>query len=68
MNPLQVFIVDELGTPVRSGLEIERAPGDYRALVGESRKVDVRFGMKFRHSCPGAEIDREYQHGGADRH
>src|SRR6266542_895845 len=50
MDPLQVFVVDELGTSVRSRLEIERAPRNHRRFMGKTGEVHVGFGMELRHS------------------
>ena len=49
MNVAKIVIVNELPRTVRTRLEIESAPGDQRSGVRKPGKVEIRFGVKFRH-------------------
>jgi len=51
MDVSQILIVNQLGQPVRSGAEVERAPRDEGRLVGHGGQIKVRLGMKLRHRC-----------------
>ena len=59
MNVAKIVIVNELPRAVRTRLEIESAPGDQCSGVGKAGKVEIRFGVKFRH---GPSCGKEKEH------
>jgi hypothetical protein len=46
---VEIAVVHELPLAAAAGLEVEGAPRDQGRLVRESRELEIRFGVKFRH-------------------
>jgi hypothetical protein len=50
MHVPQVAVIDELPRLATPGLEVKRAPGDQRGLVGKAGEMKVRFGVELWHA------------------